>query len=372
MEPKNAAQEIIDGKGALRTQRRLSFSPIRSPINRAFRTLSIGSLGSQLSNASDTEIVSPNSARRRSTLRKLRPTDIFKQDLARQPSKASSDDYTEWTSMSTRPTSASGTGSQGTSISSDLGTVIKSGPLQEEPSILKTTKKEYLVLTHMALMKFKSRLAAMEHFPQVSTPTSAVEALTPVGSISSFKEFDIEAEVHIPLEKVVAVFRDEGTKPSFGLEVWWRDPHGISFANIELDFTLPGERNDWLKQIEHTIKQRTRAVSEERIPSNVEVDLAHILEAKYPHQKNTHLDVFPVVPRRPYSRLRSNSGEVRRGWRDGSSFYLAFSKNVCLLAQFTKSPTGQRVNPNLVQFGLVTLSKVNARLDDERFDLIFR
>lgn len=372
MEPKNAAQEIIEGKGALKSQRRLSFSPIRSPINRAFRTLSIGSLGSQLSNASDTDIVSPTSARRRPTLRKIKPTDTSKQDLTRQPSKASSGDYTEWTSISTRPTSDSGTGSQGTSISGDFGTVIKSGPLQEESSILKTTKKEYLVLTCVALMKFKSRLAAIEHFPQISVPTSAVEALTPVEPSSSLKGFDIEAEVHIPLEGVVAVFRDEGTKPSFGLEIWWKDPQGFAFANIELNFTLPEDRLDWLKRIEHTIKQRTRAVSEERIPSNMEIDLAHILEAKYPQQKHTHLEIFPVVPRRPYSRVRSNSGEVKRGWREGSSFYLAFSKNFCLLAQFTKSPTGQKVNPNLVQFGLVALSKVNGRLDDERFDLVFR
>ncbi|KAI0128389.1 hypothetical protein BJ170DRAFT_682184 [Xylariales sp. AK1849] len=365
MEPKNAARQIIDGKGSSRTQRRASFSPMRAPI-RALRSLSIGST---ISNASDTDILSPFSERRRSTLRKTKPPEVVKQDLARQPSKTSSEDYTEWTSLSTTP---SGSGSQGTSISGEAVGVVKSGALHPETAILKT-KTEYLVLTHVALKKFKSRLAAVEQFPQVSIPSNAVEALSPVGATASSKDFAPGAELNVPLERVVAVFKDEGTKPCFGLEIWWKDADiGSSFASVELNFTLPSDRDEWLKQIQVTVKKRARVFSEDVMVSDVEMDLLQILEAKYPHQENTHLDIFPVVPRRPYSRLRSNSGEVRKGWREGSSFYLAFSKNVCVLAQFTKSPTGQRVNPNLVQFGLVTLSKVNASLNDERFTLTFR
>ncbi|KAI1854739.1 hypothetical protein JX266_000857 [Neoarthrinium moseri] len=338
---------------------------------RALRSLSISSQTSQLSNASDTDLASPLSERRRSTLRKLNPYGKGKEDLVRRPSKASSEDYNECTSNSTRPTTPSGSGSQGTSISGDASTILKSGPLQEETSLLKN-KREYVVLTPVGLYKFKNRSAATEQFPQVSVPTSAIEALSPVNSVASFKDLGAGAEVHIPLEKVVSVFRDEGTKPCFGIEVWWKDSSPASaFTSIELNFALPGDRDDWLKEIQHAVKQRMRVTLEERTPSDVEIDLVQILEAKYP-QQGAHLDIFPVVPRRPYTRLMVNSGEVKRGWREGSSFYLAFSKNTCLLAQFTRSPSGQRINPSIVQFGLAALSKVSASRNDERFDLIFR
>ncbi|KAK9775027.1 putative PH domain-containing protein [Seiridium cardinale] len=371
MESRNAAQQIFDGKVAPKTQRRSSLSSIKAPM-RVFRSLSISSQISQASNSSETDVASTVSDRRRSTLRKIRSSDVSKQSLTRQASKASSNDYTEVASNSTRPTSPCGTGSRGTSLSFEATSVIKAGPLKEETSVLKT-KKEYLVLTPAALFRFKSRLAAIEQFPQVSVPTSAVEALSPVDSIASFKEIGTSADVHIPLEKVVSVFRDEGTKPCFGLEIWWKDPStSCVFANIELNFALPGDRDDWLKQIQYAVRQRTKtSPPEENGPSDVELDLARILEAKYPHQ-SAHMDIFPVVPRRPYGPVRSNSNEVKKGWKENSSFFLAFSKNVCFLAHFTRSPSGQRVNPSIVQYGLVTLSKVSAHTNDERFDLFFR
>lgn len=368
MEPKNAAQQIMDGKGNSRTQRRASFSSIKAPM-RVLRSLSIGSQMSQVSNASDTDINTPMSTRRWSKLTKSRS----KQDLDRQPSKTSSEDYyTEVISHSTRPTTPSGGGSRGTSFSGEATLVLKSGPLREESAVLKT-KKEYVVLTPSGLYKFKTQLQAVEQFPQVSLPTSAVEALTPVDSITSFRDIGVGAEVHIPLEKVVTVFKDEGTKPCFGLEIWWKDPLAAgSFNSIELNFNLPGDRNDWLKQLQYAVRQRTKASTpDENTPSDMELDLARTLDAKYPHQ-SAHLDIFPVVPRRPYGRLKSNVGENKKGWRDNSTFYLAFSKNFCFLAQFTKSPTGQRSKPNIVQYGLVTISKVKAHTQDERVDLTFR
>ncbi|KAK8124472.1 RNI-like protein [Apiospora kogelbergensis] len=372
--PKNAAQEIIDGKGSgskALNQRRSSFSPIRSPL-RALRTLSISS---QLSNASssDSALVTPTYERKHSTLRKSHahasepsPSSSTAsyprqaQELARAHSKASSQDYTERGSVSTRPTSPSGSCSQGTSISGDFVGVLKAGALHAESSLLKT-KKEFLVLTPSLLMKFKSRGAALDQFPQLSDYAAAAG------------NRQLGAELQIPLEMVVSAFKDEGTKPCFGVEVWWKDNvDGSTFTSIELDFNLPEERDDWLKHIRLAVKQRARSLLEDRTPSDVEADFAQILAAQSPQQSNTRPEIFPVIPRRPYTRATSTSGEVKKGWRDNSSFYLALCKNVCMLAQFSKSPTGQRVNPNIVRFGLVTLSKVNAHLGDERFDLIFR
>lgn len=364
MEPKNTARDIIDGKGSSKTQRRSSFSPFR-----ALRALSVSS---QLSDASDSSSAAAPPADKGRTLRKTRTAETFRQDLYRAPSKGSSQYALDQLSVSTRPTTPSVTGSQAASLAGDFAGVLKSGALQGDAALLKP-KREYLVLTSALLVKFKSRPAAVDHFPQISRPVSAVDGPSPLDSVLSFRNFGPAAELQIPLEKVVTVFKDESIKPFFSIEVWWKDTvDGSTFTSVELDFRLPEERDDWIRQIRLAVKQRTRAATEDRTPSHVESDIVQILAAKNPGHKVERPDIFPVIPRRPYTRLSANSKEIKKGWREGSSFYLAFGKNVCLLAQFSKSPTGQRVNPSLVPFGLVTLSQVNATVGDERFDLIFR
>lgn len=411
--PKNAAQEIIDGKGSGgKSHRRSSLSNIRGPL-RALRALSISSQlsgtsnGSSNASSSDSALLAPPHERKRTTLRKSSKSHepeasvtshsstgslSFRRPhtshhLGRAHSKASSQDYTERGSVSTRPTSPSGSfcnHSQGTSISGDFVGVIKAGPLHHESTLLKT-KKEFLVLTPSLLMRFKSRNAALDQFPQLlsqlSVPPSAGESgLSPVDSVMSLKDYASGgsgkhgAELQIPLETVVTAFKEEGTKPCFGIEVWWKDQvDGSTFTSTELDFNLPDERDEWLKHIRLAVKQRARSFLEDQTSSDVEADFAQILAAQSPQHGNVRPEIFPVVPRHPYSRVATNSsGEIKKGWRDNSSFYLALGKNVCMLAQFSKSPTGHRVNPNIVKYGLVTLSKVNAHLGDERFDLIFR
>ncbi|KAK7908685.1 hypothetical protein PG985_015988 [Apiospora marii] len=407
MEPrKNAAQEIIDGKGSGgKSHRRSSLSNIRSPL-RALRSLSISSSLSSTS-SSDSALLAPPHERKRTTLRKsskgheLEPSVTshastgslsfgrpHTSHLARAHSKASSQDYTERGSVSTstRPTSPSGScnHSQGTSISGDFVGVIKAGGLHHESTLLKT-KKEFLVLTTSMLMRFKSRNAALDQFPQLSSqltvpPSAGENGLSPVDSVLSLRDLASGssskhgAELQIPLETVVTAFKEEGTKPCFGIEVWWKDQvDGSTFTSTVLDFDLPEERDEWLKHIRLAVKQRARSFLEDQTSSDVEADFAQILAAQSPQHGNVRPEIFPVVPRHPYTRAAINSsGEIKKGWRDNSSFYLALGKNVCMLAQFAKSPTGQRVNPNIVKYGLVTLSKVNAHLGDERFDLIFR
>ena len=359
----------IDSKNSrdsLKKERRASFL-----TTKALRSLSISS---QVSSSSETEPpASPTGHRRRGLLRKARLPGSRKADLARHPSKSSAED--DWASVSTRPTTPSGTGSRGTSISGDHLSVIKSGPLQPEVSILKSKKEHYLVLTHSALFKFKSRAAAVEHFPQLASPTGLSGRPSSIGPLTSSKDskgLTSSSEAHIPLERIISVFQDEGTRPCFGIELWWRDPNEMAaFSRLELDFGLPEERDDWLKQIRHATRLRCKVTTDERAPPDVESAFKQIVEAKQ-GQKESQLDIYPVIPRRAYATIKTHSSEAKKHWRDGSSFYLAFSKNFCFLAQFTKASSGQSLKQTLVQFGLASLSKANASLNDERFDLIFR
>ncbi|KAI0016675.1 RNI-like protein [Xylariomycetidae sp. FL0641] len=370
MEPKNAAQHVVERRDTQKSQRRASFSPMK-----AIRSLSISSQISQLSTASDPELspASPAATPRRRMLRKgwSSETPLRKDDLLRKPSKSSAEDSADHRSVSTRPTSPSATGSRGTSISGDVSTVIKSGPLQAEASLLKP-KKEYLVLTPAALMKFKSRNAAAEQWPQIDSLASVSETVSPVESQTSFKASGHNADVWVPLERIISVFNDEGTRPSFGIELWWRGEEGAySFTCLQLDFRLPDDRDDWLKQIRVATRHRIKSLWEDRVPAEIELHLNQILDAKY-KEKDAPAEIYPIIPRRPYARLRANAGEVRKNWREASSFYLAFSKYSIYLAQFSQSATGAKVNPDLVHFGLVTLARVSTNMNDERFDLVFR
>ncbi|KAI6091161.1 RNI-like protein [Hypoxylon rubiginosum] len=352
---------LTEGREFPKAQRRASFSAVK-----ALRLRSL-SISSQISSASEGDLPSPVTSRRR-TLTKNRTFETLKEDLIRRPSGSSTGDNTERASISTRPTSPSGTGSRANSVYGDSSTVVKSGPLQPENSILKS-RKEFLVLTPLALIKFKSRSAAIGRFPQITASNTTISALSPADSTASLKDCAVVGDLYVPLEKIVTAFNDEGTRPSFGIEVWWNDEKKSTFACLQLDFSLPDDRDEWLKQIRHTIKSRTKSIPEEPTPSDVEKELKQVLEAQ---QKEAQIEIYPVIPRRPYMKTRQNTNEIKKGWRDNSSFYVAFAKNICVLAQFTRTSTSQKFNSSLVQFGLVTLSKVNIILNDERFDLVFR
>ncbi|KAI0148473.1 RNI-like protein [Xylariaceae sp. FL1272] len=345
--------------------RRGSFSPMK-----AIRSLSINSQTSHHSAASDSD-PGNSQTRSRRTLRKNTFGSLRKANLSRNDSKSSAEDDAGRDSTSTRPTTPSLHGSRTASLYGDVGHVIKSGALQSEPSLLKT-KKEHLVLTSSSLFKFKSRSAAQSQFPNISA--DGVKGLTPVDSHTSLKDLVTTTELQVSLEKVVSVFKDEGTRPSFGLEVWWSDSDTTrNFTSAQLDFRLPEERDDWLKQIRLAVKSRSKATGDERSALEIPPDLRLMLECKQQTSREEQVDIFPVVPRRPYYNA---VGEAKKHWRDSSSFYLAFGKYSILLGQFSHNSKGllevNKTHPSLMRFGLVTLARVYMNMNDERFDLVFR
>ncbi|KAI1194823.1 RNI-like protein [Nemania serpens] len=356
MDSMNAAQQILPEK----SQRRASFSPIK-----AIRSLSISSQLSHLSTGSDTDLAGVGAQRK--TLRKRAPSGAYqKESLIRKDSKSSTEGSADRDSTSTQPTTPSII-SRSASIHGDGRVVIKSGPIQPEPSILKP-KREFLVLTVSALLKFKSRAAAEKQFPSISTSEQGLSPLYPVESHASLNDLSSNAETSVPLEKVVSVFKDEGTRPSFGLEIWWKSYNAThAFSTTGFDFRLPDERDDWLKKIRQAVKARVKDTGEELVPSGIELGFPPPLDAR--HEQDTVVDIYPVVPRRPYA---GAANESKKNWREQSSFYLAFGKNSLLLAQFSTHSNKQTTNPSLIQFGLVTLSRVRMNVNDERFDLVFR
>ncbi|KAI1824776.1 RNI-like protein [Xylaria intraflava] len=357
MEPANAAQEILPKK----LQRRASFSPIK-----VIRSLSIGSQVSHSPIGSSSD--ASNDCPPRRTWRKSMPPGALKvENLIRKDSKSSNECSTRRDSTSTRLTTPSMT-SRRTSFYDEVGLVIKSGPLHPEPSILKS-KKEYLVLTSSALFKFKSYSVAKEQFPIIHGSEHGAGSESHIEHPTSLRNLSSSAEITVPLENVVSVFRDEATGSLFGLEIWWKSSTTHAFVSLGLDFHLADERDDWLRNIRQAVVAREGEIGEERIPPEIEFDFTMTLRTKHKHMRPTPIDIYPVVPRGPYT---GHSTDIKKNWRESKSFYLAFSKCSLFLAQFSRSPNGQKLNPSLTHFGLVNFSRVHANANDERFNLIFR
>ncbi|KAI2630487.1 RNI-like protein [Xylaria nigripes] len=361
MEYTNAAQETLSKK----SQRRASFSPMK-----AIRSLSVSSQKAHLSPSTASDVPNDTGSSQKRAWRKSVSSGVLAGgNLIRNDSKSSNECSIRRGSTSTRRTTPSMT-SRGTSLYEDIEFVIKSGPLHPEPSLLKSSKKEYLVLTPTTLFKFKSYSIAAQHFPMIYTPEDGGRPVSFAESHSSFKDLTSSAEISVPLEKVVSVFKDEGTGPSFGFEIWWESSDTTYvFASLGLEFDSLDERDDWLQQIRLAIGARETELGEERASPTVEFNISSILQSKYRHMRVTPVDIYPVIPRRPYAGL---AGEVKKNWRESSSFYLAFTKYSIFLVQFSRLSNGQKVNPNLIQFGLVNFSHARSNANDERFNLIFR
>ncbi|KAI1432040.1 RNI-like protein [Xylaria sp. CBS 124048] len=370
MESANPSREPLP-----KPQRRASFSPMRAirSLSISSHSISSHSIGSQPSQSpiSPSCDVPKDGPQRRTWRKSMPPGALRVENLIRKDSKSSNECSTRRDSTSTRLTTPSMT-SRRTSFHDDNSLVIKSGHLHPESSILKS-KKEYLVLTPSALFKFKSYAIAKQQFPMINAPEHAggLEFRTEShSSLRSLASLASSVEISVPLEKVVSVFKDDATGSSSGIEIWWKSSDATqSFVSLGLDFGLPDERDDWLQKTRQAVGVREGEIGGERVPPEIEFDFTLTLRTKHRHMRPTPIEIYPVIPRSPYTGL---SGEHKKNWRESSSFYLAFSKYSLFLAQFSRSPNGQKLNPTLTHFGLVNFSRIRASANDERFTLIFR
>jgi hypothetical protein len=240
-----------------------------------------------------------------------------------------------------------------------------SGPLESDTLLLKT-KTPYLVVTTNYLVKMKSRADAVALLPVLSTPGSKPETN---GSAP-------EPLLAISMEAIVSVFAAESTRPSFGIEVWWRSPlAGHSFCRSDFFFTNPTERNEQM----HHITRAMRASQQDengsaRHSQDVRSLLEKIHEVEEPRFHHRKPDIIPVVPR----------GTTRKGYmpkledatkksQEGSAFYLVVGTYLCHLVEIQKGKGGDPVCRHK-SYGLVTLESFNGEwiLHEERFNIMFR
>lgn len=240
--------------------------------------------------------------------------------------------------------------------------------LESDTLLLKTkTKTPYLVVTTNFLLKTKSRADAVALIPGL-----AAEGSKPESSGSN-----PEPLLVIPTDAIVSVFAAESTRPSFGIEVWWRSPlAGHSFCRSDFFFTDPTQRNEQLHHITRSMRagQQQDEDGAARHSQDVRAVIEKIHEVEEPRFHHRKPEIIPVVPR----------GATRRGYmpkledatkksQEGPAFYLVVGTYLCHLVEVQKGKGGDAVCRHK-SYGLVTLESFKGEwvMHEERFNITFR
>ncbi|KAK0630580.1 hypothetical protein B0T17DRAFT_507043 [Bombardia bombarda] len=345
-------------------QKSLSFNSLRDKAWRPFtsrdsipenggRPPGSGGLSSSTSNGGSSR--TPSGHRRKLSKSRTLSTSFDLKTSRR--SSGLSDDYSRMSindSMSTTSTSSVDWRSQA---------VEGFAALESDAQLLKT-KTPYLVITSDYLIKFKSHADALVTFPHLAERTRPA-------SVAS----NPEPSVVVPVPGIVSVFVAESTRPSFGIEVWWRTLSGTSFHHATFFFNIPKERDE---QMQHIIRaMRTNHNDENefiRRSHDVSELLKTIYEAEEPMFTHRKLDIFPVVPRgntRKECNTKPEDGSKKS--QEGPAFYLAVGTHNCYLVEIQKGKGGDPICQHRT-FGLVTLETFRAdwSIHQERFNITFR
>lgn len=227
------------------------------------------------------------------------------------------------------------------------------------------TRTPYLAVTADYLVKLKSRSDVMALFPWLS------EAAAPEAVTSS-----PEPLLMIPLSAIVSVLVAESTRPSFGIEVWWKDLSGLSFHQATFYFNLPKERDEQMRNMVRAMRHNQHDENDAALPSPEVLKLLDtIQEAEEPGFKHRKLEVFPVVPRASMRKEYFKKPEdIAKKAHEAPAFYLAVGTYLCHLAVIQKGKSGGEPTCQHKTFGLVTLESFRGdwAVHEERFNISFR
>lgn len=237
-------------------------------------------------------------------------------------------------------------------------------PVEADPQVLRS-KPAYMIITQDYIVKMKSKAEALTAFPQLSSGlerdnNNAVHAPEPL--------------LVIPIHMVVSAFLAESSRPSFGIEIWWKSSSSRTAHNsTQFFFSLPQARADQMEKIVQQLKAKnTEFPDASLVPLEVEAQILQIITEEEPGFTTCKPEIFPVVRRTPVREdVHSTKLEKTRRSQDGASWYLALGRNKCYIAE---AGPGLPVDVRYQSFGLVNLETFRAKwnLHEERFVLSFR
>jgi hypothetical protein len=237
-------------------------------------------------------------------------------------------------------------------------------PLESDAGLLKT-KTPHLVVTTDYLVKMKSRADALALFPELATEGKR-----------ETRNAAPEPMLVIAMESIVSVFVAESTRPSFGIEVWWKTPlAGHSSCRSDFFLTNPDQRNEQM----HHITRAMRASHQDengavRHSQDVRALLETIHDAEEPKFRHRKPDIFPVVPRGTIRKeYMPKFEDATKKCQEGPALYLVVGTYLCHLVEIQKGKGGDPVCRHKT-YGLVTLESFTAEwiAHEERFNITFR
>lgn len=237
--------------------------------------------------------------------------------------------------------------------------------LEADPQVLRS-KPSYLVVTADYIVKMRSRTEALAAFPQIGSVNSRDDS----GNSSMLPP--PEPILVIPVHMIVSVYMAETSRPSFGLEIWWRSSTcRAAYCSTQAYFVMPQDRSEMMRTISAQLKAKSLEFPEASlVPLEVEARIMDIFSREEPEFKTCKPEIFPVVKR---TSVREDvlSKDKAKKQVDGASWYLALGRNSCYLAEVAP---GLPVDVTYQTFGLVTLDsfRANWTFHEERFVLSFR
>lgn len=237
--------------------------------------------------------------------------------------------------------------------------------LEADPQVLRS-KPSYLVVTADYIVKMRSRTEALAAFPQIGSVNSRDD-----GGCSSMLP-PPEPILVIPVHMIVSIFMAETSRPSFGLEIWWRSSTcRAAYCSTQAYFVMPKDRSEMMRTISTQLKAKSIEFPEASlVPLEVEARIMDIFAREEPEFKTCKPEIFPVV-RRTSVREDVLSKDKAKKQLEGASWYLALGRNSCYLAEVAP---GLPVDVKYQTYGLVTLDsfRANWTFHEERFVLSFR
>lgn len=242
--------------------------------------------------------------------------------------------------------------------------------LEADPQVLRS-KPSYLVVTADYIVKMRSRAEALAAFPQIGSVNGRDDGGSGGGSNSSMLP-PPEPILVVPVHLIVSVFMAESSRPSFGIEIWWRSTTSrAAYCSTQAYFVKPQDRSEMMRVISTQLKAKSIEFPEASlVPLEVEARIMDVFAREEPDCNACKPEIFPVV-RRMSVREDVLSKDKAKKQQDGASWYLALGRNSCYLAEVAP---GLPVDIKYQTFGLVTLDsfRANWTFHEERFVLSFR
>lgn len=260
--------------------------------------------------------------------------------------------------------------------------VLLHGEVQTSAGMFRK-KKEYLVLTEVHIIRYKSQAKAAETFKSIPhpvgrSPTMRHGSMPSVGSqsdLQTLSDSSGDKDGRVPLRQVVAIQKLDDGKPYFALEVSYLDEESGQSSSMTLQFNNPEERDVWLTRIRSVVYDY-RSRQQTHISSFNLENAARVVERDNDYDPY-NCAIFKVVQRQPTLKAGSRSSSDDLTKVASTVCFLAIGVHKVHLIQLVK-PVARSSSPSLSTnhsqstHGILTLISVKVSSFDDAIELTFR